>query len=302
MAGGTGAAKLAVGFQQVLAPGDLSVITNTGDDDRFWGLLVCPDTDAQLYRLSGMFNDAVGYGIRDETHGVLTMLRERLGEDTWFTLGDKDIGVHLLRHSLMAGGMRLTEAVAVVRERLGIASAILPMCDEAVRTRIVSDGGEHALQEWFVRLRAEPVVRGVRYDGVDTAAPTPEVLAALDGADIVVIGPSNPLISIGPILAVLGDALAGTRVIAVSPIVGGESLKGPTTRMLRDLGRDASALEMAREWADVATDFVLDKADDSAARAVELLGLHAHVCDTVMAGEVAAAGLAEALLEIAAPG
>jgi LPPG:FO 2-phospho-L-lactate transferase len=299
LAGGTGAAKLAVGFQQVLVPGDLSIITNTGDDDEFWGLLVCPDTDAQLYRLSGMFNDAMGFGIRDETHGVLTMLRESLGEDTWFTLGDKDIAVHLLRHSLMASGLGLTEAVHVVRTRLGISSAILPMCDEPVRTRIVSDASEHALQEWFVRHRAAPVVRGVRYAGVDDARPTAAVLAALDGADVVVIGPSNPLISIGPILAVLGDALEGRRVIAVSPIVGGESLKGPTTRMLADLGREASAVEVAREWADVASDFVLDRADEASARAVELLGLHAHVCDTVMADDPGAAHLAEALLEIA---
>lgn len=298
LAGGTGAAKLAPGLLDVLGPDQVSIVTNTGDDEEFWGLPVCPDTDSVLYRIAGIFNDETGYGIAGETHAALAML-QRLGEETWFTLGDRDIAVHLLRRHLLSGGSRLTEAVAEIARRLGVTCAVLPMCDEPVRTRIVGDGGEYGLQEWFVRHRAEPRVRGVRLAGIESARPTPEVLAALDAAEVVIIGPSNPLISIGPILEVLGGRLRGRRVIAVSPIVGGRSLKGPTVRMLADLGRPATALEPARDWSDVATDYVLDREDAGLTAEVEALGLRTHVAGTVMEDRDGAARLARELVAIA---
>jgi LPPG:FO 2-phospho-L-lactate transferase len=299
LAGGTGAAKLAVGLDHVLRPGELSVITNSADDEEFWGLLVCPDTDSVLYRLSGLFNESAGYGIRDETFAALGMLT-RLGEATWFNLGDRDIGLHLLRDTLRRDGARLSQAVAEIGRRLGLVTAVIPMSDDPVRTRIISDSAELSLQEWFVRDRCRPPVRGVRFHGVDAAAPSPEAVAAVDAADAVVIGPSNPIISIDPILHLLRSHLSGRRVVAVSPLVGGRALKGPTVEMLRQLGEEATALGMARRYADVATDFVLDSQDRPFAGAIAALGLHPHVLDTVMTSAGQADRVAAAVIAVCA--
>lgn len=282
LSGGTGGAKLATGMAGVLPVTDLSIVVNTADDDEFWGLLVSPDIDAILYRLAGVFNHASGFGVRDDTFAALDMLRT-LGEDTWFQLGDRDIGVHLLRATLMRGGLRLTEAVAQIARNLGIGVAVLPMSDDPVRTRVRTAAGELSLQEWFVRERSRPLVLGIRFAGTDVARPAPEAVAAIAGADAVIIGPSNPIVSVDPILAVLGDSLDRDRVTVISPIIGGRSLKGPTVEMLRQLGEEATALGVARRYTGVAATIVIDQVDAGLREPIRALGIHVLVADTVMA-------------------
>jgi LPPG:FO 2-phospho-L-lactate transferase len=296
LSGGTGGAKLASGLAAVLAPEDLSIVVNTADDDEFWGLLVSPDIDAILYRLAGIFNDATGFGVRDDTFHTLGMLRS-LGEDTWFQLGDRDIGVHLLRAVLMRSGLRLTEAIAHIARRLGIFVAVIPMSDDPVRTHVLTGAGELRMQEWFVRQRCTPPARGLRLAGIDEARPAPEALAAVRDADVVIIGPSNPLLSIDPILAVLGDELDRERVAVVSPIVGGLSLKGPTADMLRDAGEEATALGIARRYAGIAATLIIDSADAGVQEPIRALGLRVLVDDTVMADARGERRLAAALLQ-----
>ncbi|HVC03095.1 MAG TPA: 2-phospho-L-lactate transferase [Candidatus Acidoferrales bacterium] len=295
LSGGTGGAKLATGMAAVLPAADLSIIVNTADDDEFWGLLVSPDVDAILYRLAGLFNDVSGFGVRDDTFHALDMLRT-LGEDTWFQLGDRDIGVHLLRATLMRGGLRLTEAVARIATALGIGVAVLPMSDDPVRTRIRTARGEVSLQEWFVRERSLPPVLGIRFAGVGTARPGPEALTAVTDADAVVIGPSNPLVSVDPILAVLGSSLDRARVTVISPVVGGRSLKGPTVEMLRQVGEEATALGVARRYAGIAATIVIDRADAGLRESIRGLGMRVLVDDTVMVDSAGERRLAAGLL------
>ncbi len=264
LAGGTGGAKLAAGFQSLLPPGDLAVVANTADDDEFWGLLVSPDVDATIYRLAGVFDDAVGYGQKGDTFLTLEALG-RLGEPTWFRIGDRDLATHVLRSHLLSSGCRLTQTALELCRRFGLASRVLPMTDDMVRTRFVTDLGTLSFQEYFVLE-----------------------------ADLVVIGPSNPLISIAPILKVIGRQLHRERTVAVTPIIAGAALKGPTVEMLRALGFDASPVEVARRYAPVAGTFVLDDRDAGAAGEIEAMDYRVIVCDTVMAD--GGAGLAKAIL------
>jgi LPPG:FO 2-phospho-L-lactate transferase len=282
LAGGTGGAKLAAGFQSMLQPGDLAVIANTADDDEFWGLLVCPDVDATIYRLAGVFDESVGYGQKGDTFLTLEALG-RLGEPTWFRIGDRDLATHVLRSQMLDSGCRLTETSIELCRRFRLASHVLPMTDDKVRTRFVTDRGTLSFQEYFVRERLAPALHSIDIAGGDAAESTPEVTAALVDADIVVIGPSNPLISIAPILKVIGRQLHRERTVAVTPIVGGAALKGPTVEMLRALGFDASPLEVARQYSSVAGTFVLDNRDAGVAREIEAMGYRVIVCDTVMA-------------------
>ena len=295
LSGGTGGARLAAGLAEVLPPDDLAVIANTADDDEFWGLLVCPDVDAILYRLAGIFNDATGFGVSDDTFQVQAMLGS-LGEQTWFQLGDRDIGVHLLRAALLRGGMRLTEAVAHLARRLGVRARVIPMSDDPVRTRILTDAGELSMQEWFVGERCVPVVRAIRFAGLESARPAPEAVAAVTTADAVIVGPSNPLLSVDPILAVLGRELDRERVAVVSPVVAGRSLKGPTVDMLRQMGEEATALGIARRYAGVAATMVIDTADAALAEPIRALGMRVLVEDTVMEGAPGERRLAVSLL------
>jgi len=292
LAGGTGGAKLAAGFQSMLQPGDLAVIANTADDDEFWGLLVSPDVDATIYRLAGVFDDSVGYGQKGDTFLTLEALG-RLGEPTWFRIGDRDLATHVLRSQMLNSGCRLTETSLELCRRFGLASHVLPMTDDKVRTRFVTDRGTLSFQEYFVRERLAPALHSIDIAGGDAAESTPEATAALVDADLVVIGPSNPLISIAPILKVIGRQLHRERTVAVTPIVGGAALKGPTVEMLRALGFDASPLEVARQYAPVAGTFVLDDRDAGAAGEIEAMGYQVIVCDTVMAD--GGAGLAQAI-------
>ena len=282
VAGGTGGAKLAAGFQSLLPPGELTVIANTADDDEFWGLLVCPDVDATIYRLAGVFDDAVGYGQKGDTFLTLEALG-RLGEPMWFRIGDRDLATHVLRSDMLNNGSRLTETALELCRRFGLTSHVLPMTDDKVRTRFVTDRGTLSFQEYFVRERLAPALHSIDIAGGDSAEPSPEVTAALVDADLVVVGPSNPLISVEPILKVIGRQLHRERTVAVTPIVAGAALKGPTVEMLRALGHDASPQEVARRYADVAGTFVLDTRDAGLAGEIEAMGYRVLVFDTVMA-------------------
>ncbi len=293
LAGGTGGAKLAVGLESVVGAGELTVVANTADDDEFWGLLVCPDIDAVLYRLAGIFNEPAGYGVKGDTFHVLDAL-SRIGEDPWFRIGDHDIATHLVRDELIRRGATLTQVTLALCERFALETRVLPMSDSKVRTRFLTDQGELSFQEYFVRERLRPKLSGVRFAGIESAAAPGAVLSALGEAGLVVIGPSNPMISVAPILAILAPHLQRERTVAITPIIGGVALKGPTVEMMKALGVEPSPLEVARMYRDVAGVFVLDERDRSIAGAIENLGYRVVLCDTVMTdgGRV----LAEALL------
>ena len=265
-----------------MPPGHLTVIANTADDDEFWGLLVSPDVDAVIYRLAGVFNDDAGYGIKGDSFNVLEALA-RLGERVWFRIGDKDFATHVLRAEMLSRGCTLTECALALCVRFGIDTHVLPMTNERVRTRFLTDGGELSFQEYFVRERLEPALRRIEFEGIDTARPTREVLQALDEAELVIIGPSNPLISIAPILKVIGSLMPRDRTIAITPIVGGKSLKGPTVEMMRAVGPQPTPVEVARMYREVAAGFVLDVRDKDLAARLEEMGYRTLVFDTVMA-------------------
>jgi len=295
LAGGTGAAKLAVGLQAELAPGELSVITNTADDVDFWGLRVCPDTDAVLFRLAGIFNDRAGFGVADETFNVHAQM-SRLGEPDWFWLGDRDLAFHIVRTAMLRRGARLTETALELGQRLGLATKVLPMSDDKVRTFFETDEGRHGFQEYFVREKLKPRLCGIELSGLDAAHPGPEALAAVEAADLVIIGPSNPLISIAPITALLGRALEQDRTVAISPIVAGRALKGPTVEMMLALHGEATPRRVAQEYGRLAGRFVLDTLDEGQTPAIEALGYQVRVTDTVMDDVDSARRLAATIL------
>ncbi len=303
LAGGTGGTKLAHGFA-MLPDVELSVIANVGDDTDMHGLLVCPDIDALLYTLAGLIDTERGWGVRGDTHTAHGMF-ERYGEETWFTVGDADLATHAHRTRLLREGSSLTDATAAMSASLGIGARILPASDEPWRTRIHTDAGELDFQDYFVRQRTAPDVSGISLDG--PGIPAPAALTAVESADLVVIGPSNPLVSIGPILGLAGmvDAVAARPVVAVSPIIGGEALKGPAARMLDSLGHGSSAVSVARIYHalhDRLVDtFVLDTADTALTPDVEALGMTAAVLPTVMRSDADRAALAMALLRFASP-
>jgi LPPG:FO 2-phospho-L-lactate transferase len=286
---------LAAGFQSVDGV-NLTVVANTADDDEFWGVLVSPDVDAVIYRLAGAFNEEAGYGVKGDTFHVLEAL-ERLGEPAWFRIGDQDLATHLVRAEMLRGGHRLTETAIELCRRWRIQAGVLPMSDDKVRTRFITDSGVFSFQEYFVRERLAPALHQIKFEGIDSAKPTPEVLAAIGEADLVVIGPSNPLISIAPILKVIGSTLPRDRTVAVTPIVGGLALKGPTAEMLRSMGAEPSPAGVARMYTGVASAFVLDSSDFGLASSIEELGFRVVVCDTVMkgGGEALAAAILAAL-------
>ncbi len=301
LAGGTGGTKLAHGFAMLGSRVELTVIANVGDDADVHGLRVCPDIDALLYTLAGLIDTARGWGVRDDTHTAHVMFA-RYGEPTWFTVGDADLATHAHRTRLIRDdGLSLTEATAAMASALGVRVRILPATDDRLRTRLETDAGTLEFQDYFVRLRQAPEVRGIVLDGIDTARPSAAVLEAIATAERLVIGPSNPLVSIGPTLALRGvrDAIAaraGGR-IAISPIIAGRALKGPADRMLASLGHEPSALGTARLYAGLVDRFVVDQADATLAPAIEAeLGMRASVLPTVMHADADRAALAAAIL------
>src|SRR5437868_6712278 len=288
LAGGTGGAKLAHGFQQVLGAGELTVIVNVADDAELFGLHVSPDLDTVLYTLAGLANVETGWGVAADTWTALDMLG-RYGEPTWFRVGDADLATHVRRSRLLGEGVSLTDATRSMAEALGVRSRVLPATDDRLRTILQTDSGDLAFQDYFVRLRQEPEVRGVRFDGMDRARPTPDVLHAIGTAEMLVIAPSNPIVSVEPILALAGVREAilaagrqGTPRVAVSPIVAGAALKGPADRMLATLGHEATSLGVAKLYAGLVNTFVLDEVDAALAPHVEELGIEAIVLPTVM--------------------
>lgn len=301
LAGGVGGAKLAEGLQARLGE-RLSVIVNTGDDCERHGLLVMPDHDTVLYNLAGIEQTEWGWGIEGDTHAAMDQLGA-YGEETWFSLGDRDLALHVARTARLRAGGRLTGVCLGLQRALGVTARILPMADEPVRTEVRTDDAWLEFQEYFVHRRQAPEVHEIRFAGIDAARPTPEVLAAIVAASAVVLCPSNPLVSIEPILAVPGmrSALAAVRergvaIAAVSPIIGGRALKGPADRMLASLGLEVSAVGVARRYAGLADVFVLDTVDAALAPQVEALGLHAVVADTIMSDDASRARLAGEVL------
>jgi LPPG:FO 2-phospho-L-lactate transferase len=304
LAGGVGGAKLAEGLAAHLGS-DLAVVVNTGDDLERHGLAIWPDHDTVAYTLAGLDDEVRGWGLRDETWTVMERL-EALGHDPWFRLGDRDIATHLWRTERLRAGVRPTAVARELAAALGIAPTILPMSDEPVRTEVLTDDGWLDFQEYFVHRQQAPEVREVRFRGIDDARPTPEVLAALAAAEVVVIAPSNPIVSIGPILTLTGmtDALVAARdrgvpVVAVSGIIGGKALKGPADRMLTSLGHESSAVGVARLYAGLATVFVADGVDADSAPAIAELGLRPVVADTMMTDDAARARVAGDVLRAA---
>ena len=303
LAGGVGGAKLGEGLQAVV--GDrLTVVVNTADDTERHGLLVCADHDTVMYTLAGLENPELGWGLAGDSWVAMGAL-ERYGEEGWFRLGDLDLATHVVRTERLRRGERLTDVCRHLQARLGVVATILPMVDEPVRTQVRTDDGWLDFQDYFVRLRQAPEVHEVRFVGIENAQPTAEVLAAIAAAEVVVIAPSNPIVSVGPILAVPGmsEALAtaragGTRIVAVSGIVGGKALKGPADRMLASLGHEPTALGVARLYAGLADTFVLDAVDAALAPAVEAMGIQAVVADSIMTDDASRARLAAAILEL----
>jgi LPPG:FO 2-phospho-L-lactate transferase len=285
LAGGIGASKLLLGLSHVMDPRDLTVIVNTGDDIVLHGLSISPDLDIVTYTLAGLVNPDTGWGFRDETFRTLDQLAV-FGRPNWFHLGDRDLATHIHRTAMLREGKRLSEVADSIRQGLGVPSRILPMSDQPVPTMTETDEGRLHFQEYLIQRRAEPAVCGISFDGVERARPAPGVLEALERVSAIVICPSNPLISIGPILAVPGvrEALRKRRahVLAVCPIVGGKSLKGPSDRMLAQLQHDVSALGVARMYQDICGIFVIDPIDSAQSSAVESLGMEVVIHPTVM--------------------
>jgi LPPG:FO 2-phospho-L-lactate transferase len=285
LAGGVGGAKLAAGLEAVVPSGDLSVVVNTADDFDLWGLHICPDLDTVMYTLAGIASPETGWGIMNESFDALEMLA-RYGEDIWFKLGDKDLATHVIRTARLRAGESLTGITADLSAALGVRSAILPMCDEPVATVLDAPDGPLEFQEYFVRRRQRDEVLGVRLSGVDNARPTDAVLETLAGADIVIFCPSNPVVSIGPILAVPGmrEALTSSPAprIAVSPIVGGRALKGPADRMLASLGHEVSAAGVARMYEGLVDGMVIDEVDEGGRSGIEALGMRVFATGAIM--------------------
>lgn len=299
LAGGVGGSKLLVGLQQELPHGALTAIVNTGDDATIYDVHVSPDVDIVTYWLAGIADVERGWGIEGDTFTVLEALAH-LGVDTWFRLGDRDLATCMLRTSRLRAGDTLSTVTDEIRTSLGVPTRIIPMSDEPVATRVdTTDGRTLEFQDYFVRQRCEPDVARVRFAGIADAKPAPGVLESLRDADAVVVCPSNPVVSIGPILALpeVRDTLAAhPRVVAVSPIVAGKALKGPAEKLLPTVGAEVSALGIARLYADFCDVFVVDDEDGDLLEDLDALDLEPVVCDTIMSDRDASARLARALL------
>ena len=281
---------------------DLSAIVNTGDDGEFFGLLVCPDLDINLYCLAGVVADR-GWGYADDTFHCLEGL-STYGREAWFGLGDRDLATHVHRTLMMRDGARLSEVVDDLRERLGVEARVMPMTDDPVRTIITTPSGERRFQEYLVRDGAREEIDAIRVEGLAEAAPAPGVLEAIAEADLIVIAPSSPIVSIGTILGVPGvrDAVAARRerVIGVSPIVGGAPVEGPAQKFLRGAGYgECSARQMAEIYADVCATFVIDSSDEAEAAAIEELGVRPVLTDVLMPDRAARERLARVVIEAA---
>jgi LPPG:FO 2-phospho-L-lactate transferase len=308
LCGGVGAARMLSGFVRVMAPADITAVVNVGDDMVLHGLHISPDLDTVTYTLAEMDNRESGWGVANETWTVMTELA-RLGGEDWFRLGDRDLATHLFRTERLRAGEPLSAVTAAIAERRGVAVRLLPVTDDLLRTRVTLEtatqlgpaGTEVSFQDYFVRLRHDVAVRTVRFEGADDARPAPGVERSIAEADTIVVCPSNPIVSIEPLLAVPGvrDALTARRddIVAVSPIVAGVALKGPADRLMSELGTEASVVGVARLYAPWASTLVVDVADATLAGDVEAQGIRCIVTPTVMDSPRRAAELAQVVLD-----
>ncbi len=304
LAGGVGAARFLQGLVRVVSPDKITVIVNTGDDVEFFGLHVSPDIDTVTYTLAGLVDETRGWGVGGDTFHCLDSLKN-LGYETWFNLGDRDLALHIHRTRLLREGLSLSQVTASFVSSFGLSFTILPMSDERVETRVNTDAGLLGFQEYMVKRGAKDRVTGIELAGVKEAHPTKGVIRAILEAQGIILAPSNPLISIGPILALKGvkEALkdSSAKVLAISPIVGGAALKGPADRMMEGLGMEVSAYQVAQLYSDFVDIFIMDNVDSGLKGRVESLGVQAILTDTIMKGlreKEALASLAIAALEI----
>ena len=305
LSGGVGGAKLALGLSKILAPEQLAIVANTGDDFEHLGLPICPDLDTVMYTLAGRNNQEQGWGLADESWQAMAMLKTYAAPD-WFQLGDKDIGTHLVRRQLLAEGKTLSEVSAHLCRQLGIEHTLLPMSDDPVRTWVDTEPGELPFQTYFVRERCQPAVRGFRFEGIETAKVQPEFMALLGDPQLnaIVICPSNPFVSVAPILGLAGVRAAmrssAAPVIAVSPIVGGLAIKGPAAKMMAEMKMPISAIGVAEYYGDLLDGFIIDEADEDQRTRIEGLGILVLVVPTVMKTLGDRVQLANAALDFAA--
>ena len=298
LAGGVGGAKLAHGLSLNLSPSELTIIVNTGDDFEHLGLHISPDLDTVMYTLAELANPETGWGLAGETWNFLGAL-ERLGGDTWFRLGDRDLATHVERSRRLWAGATLTEVTAALCAALGVGPRILPMTDDMVQTRVQTRAGELEFQEYFVHQQCRPQVTGFRFAGLESATATDQVLAALASAKLVVFCPSNPFVSLDPILSLprVRESLASKPVVAVSPIVGGRAIKGPAAKMLAELGLEVSPAAVAGHYAGLLGGFVMDTVDEALAPAILEGGLRVLVTNTIMKTSADRARLAGEVLQ-----
>jgi LPPG:FO 2-phospho-L-lactate transferase len=304
LAGGVGAARLLRGMVEVVPPSEITAIVNTGDDTVLHGLHISPDLDTVMYTLADAINPDTGWGLAGETWRVMESL-ERLGGITWFSLGDQDLATHCYRTQRLSDGAPLGQVTAELVHTWGLGLRLLPVTDDPLRTRVqLVDGPEVGFQEYFVKLRHDVAVAGVRFEGSEQAQAGPGVLEALSGADTIVVCPSNPVVSIGPVLAVAGVAEAlrdrRDRVVGVSPIVAGAALKGPADRLLREMGFESSVVGVARWYASWMGALVIDEADADLAGAVEAEGVRCVVAPTIMSSVDRSAALSRTVLDAVA--
>lgn len=300
LAGGVGAARFLTGLVRLVKGEDLTVIVNTGDDIDLFGLHISPDVDIVTYTLAGIVDDVKGWGIKGDTFRCLEALR-KFGCEAWFNLGDKDLATHMFRTSLLKNGYKLSEVTAQISHALGLDVKILPMTDDRFETRIVTGNGSIHFQEYLVKRGARDDVLGVEFLGAENAKPAVGVLESIMDAEFVVVCPSNPVVSIGTILAVeeVRDALrlTGAKKVAISPIIAGAPIKGPADKLLRGLGLEVSAFSVAKLYADFLDVFVLDTADSGEKSRIEKLGVEVKVTNTIMKSLEDKIGLARTVLE-----
>ncbi len=302
LAGGVGGAKLAHGLAQILEPEQLTVVVNTGDDFEHLGLHIAPDLDTVMYTLAGLANPETGWGLAGETWNFLDALH-RLGGETWFRLGDRDLATHIERSRRLWAGESLTQVTARLGAMLGIAPRVLPMTDDIVSTMVNTDEGELEFQEYFVHRQCAPRVRGFRFAGLEHALPTEAVLAALDGAEAIIFCPSNPFVSLDPILKLAGvrERVQAKGAVAVSPIVGGQAIKGPAAKMFSELGWAPSAPAVAAHYAGLLRGFVMDTIDATLQPEVETEAVRVLITNTLMRTDSDRARLAREVLNFSSP-
>lgn len=299
LVGGVGGAKVAYGLSQVLSPESLTIIVNTGDDFEHLGLHVSPDIDTVMYTLAGLSHREQGWGLQGDTLQAMSLVKQ-YGGPSWFNLGDKDLGTNILRTELLRQGKTLTDVTTQFAQALGVLHPILPMTDDRVQTELVTDKGRLLFQEYFVRERWQPVVESIEFVGASMAHTTRAVRAALDKATALVVGPSNPFLSIDPILAIrdIRRALVERQVpcIAVSPIVSGRALKGPAAKLMQEFGRPVSVMGVAEYYQGLIDVLVVDETDDKLKQSIEEIGIHCLVRSTVMSTDADKTALANEII------